>query len=318
MNNQPLISVIVPVYNAEKYLDKCIESIINQEYSNLEIILVNDGSKDHSLSVCKQYQRNDSRIVIVNQKNGGPSVARNSGLDVATGDYIGFVDSDDIIEKDMYKILMKNLLDANAQMAAIGMEYCYLNGDKKPYYQGETKRCIENEDILSTFLSNTVITFGPVDKLYSRDSIGSIRFDTQIKMCEDQKFVYEVIKNINKVIYDPKICYHINCTNDSLSRAKADRYHLAMLDVNEYIYEELTKSEDKIKSRLYNVDLCLSYFVIHYHNGQFIEEDIDRIDKIIRDNTGVVMKEGSTKQKIKLILYRISPKLLRYVVNQFT
>ena len=101
------ISVIVPVYRVEKYLRRCIESIINQDYSNLEIILVDDGSDDSSPQICDYYEKIDSRIIVIHQRNGGLSCARNRGLEVATGDYIGFVDSDDYIERNMYSTLLE-------------------------------------------------------------------------------------------------------------------------------------------------------------------------------------------------------------------
>ena len=101
------ISIIVPVYQAEKYISKCIESIVNQTYKNLEIILVDDGSTDRSGEICDEYGKKDNRIVVVHNKNKGVSVARNCGLDIATGDYITFVDSDDYIDLQMYSEMMK-------------------------------------------------------------------------------------------------------------------------------------------------------------------------------------------------------------------
>ncbi|MEG2898607.1 MAG: glycosyltransferase, partial [Eubacterium sp.] len=98
-----LISLIIPIYNSEKFLDRCIQSIINQTYKNIEIILVNDGSIDQSLEICQLYKKRDNRIVIINKKNGGVGSARNIGLQKAKGDYIGFIDSDDYIDKETYE-----------------------------------------------------------------------------------------------------------------------------------------------------------------------------------------------------------------------
>ena len=107
MEMNELISVVVPVYNVENYLEKCVSSITNQTYKNLEIILVNDGSKDNSGAICDDLAKNDSRIKVIHKENGGLSDARNTGINVATGEYIGFVDSDDWIERDMYEQLYK-------------------------------------------------------------------------------------------------------------------------------------------------------------------------------------------------------------------
>ena len=110
MNSNPKISVIVPVYKVEKYLDKCVESIVNQTYKNLEIILVDDGSPDNCPAMCDEWAEKDERIRVIHKENGGLADARNAGMDIATGDYIGFVDSDDWIEPNMYEVLLKNAL----------------------------------------------------------------------------------------------------------------------------------------------------------------------------------------------------------------
>ena len=111
------ISVIVPVYNVEKYLSKCIDSILSQTYKNLEIILVDDGSPDSSPKICDKYKERDNRIKVIHKKNGGLASARNAGMDIATGKYIGFVDSDDMIAEDMYEVLLENMIKSNAEIA---------------------------------------------------------------------------------------------------------------------------------------------------------------------------------------------------------
>ncbi|MGZ5551627.1 MAG: glycosyltransferase family 2 protein, partial [Nitrososphaeraceae archaeon] len=110
------ISIIIPVYNGVKYLPKCIDSVLNQTYKNLEIILVDDGSTDESGKICDTYSLKDNRIKVVHKQNGGLSDARNTGLKIATSEYIGFVDSDDFIESDMYEILLKTLYAYDADI----------------------------------------------------------------------------------------------------------------------------------------------------------------------------------------------------------
>lgn len=103
------ISIIVPIYKVEQFIDKCIDSIVNQSYNNLEIILIDDGSPDRCPEICDEWAKKDSRIKVIHKENGGAASARNAGLEIATGDYIGFVDSDDWIDKDMYEFLIKQL-----------------------------------------------------------------------------------------------------------------------------------------------------------------------------------------------------------------
>ena len=117
LNREPKISVIVPVYKVEPYLRKCLDSIINQTYRNLQIILVDDGSPDNCGAICDEYASKDSRIEVIHQENGGVSAARNAGLKLAAGDYIGWVDSDDWIEPDMYAYMLENMQKYEADIA---------------------------------------------------------------------------------------------------------------------------------------------------------------------------------------------------------
>ena len=126
-----LISIIVPIYNSENYIKKCLDSILAQTYSNLEVILIDDGSTDNSYNICKDYQKKDNRIVLLQQKNAGVSRARNHGLEVAKGEYIGFVDSDDYIEPEMYEILLNSIIESNSKIAICN--YYYENEDSKLY-----------------------------------------------------------------------------------------------------------------------------------------------------------------------------------------
>ena len=122
-----MITVIIPVYNTARYLERCIGSVVNQTYKNLEIILVDDGSTDDSYEICKQWAEKDHRILLIHKENGGPSSARNLALDIATGDYIAFVDSDDWIEPDMYEVLYHTLVDSDKEVAL-----CKLNQGQWP------------------------------------------------------------------------------------------------------------------------------------------------------------------------------------------
>ena len=124
MKKKPLISVIVPVYNVESYLKVCVDSILAQTYENLEIILVDDGSKDSSGKMCDEYAEKDARIKVVHKKNGGVSSARNKGLDVASGEYIGFVDSDDSTKPNMFEILYKNMVTSDADVSVCKANNC--------------------------------------------------------------------------------------------------------------------------------------------------------------------------------------------------
>ena len=124
--DNPLISIIIPVYNVEKYLAKCVESVINQTYKKIQIILIDDGSTDNSGKICDDFKLKDNRIEVIHKKNGGLSDARNAGLKIVKGDYIGFIDSDDYIEKDMYETLLCLLIENNADISIVSFVFNFL------------------------------------------------------------------------------------------------------------------------------------------------------------------------------------------------
>ena len=130
----PKISIIVPVYNVENYVSKCLDSIINQSYKNLEIIIINDGSTDKSGEICEYYSAKDDRMVLIHQKNQGVSMARNNALDIAAGDYIGFIDSDDWIAPDMYSTLYKNAIEYDADISMCNLCYAHPKQDGEFFF----------------------------------------------------------------------------------------------------------------------------------------------------------------------------------------
>ena len=172
-----MISVIIPVYNAEKYLLLCMESILGQSYSDLEVILVNDGSTDKSLEICKQYENNYENVVLINQHNHGVSNARNRGLEVAKGEYISFVDADDWLEERFYEHLLTIMLKYNADISMC--DYTEDDGMEGGVGQ-EGERCFQGHEAVRFVVRS--MRGGPCDKLYKRDVIGSIRFNESIRI----------------------------------------------------------------------------------------------------------------------------------------
>ena len=167
MNSTPLVSVIVPIYNTEKYLDRCIKSIVNQTYKNLEIILVDDGSPDNCPSICDNWARIDSRINVIHQKNSGVSAARNAALDLASGEYIGFVDSDDFIEPDMYSLLVQKSVDTDAGCASCGFVFDYIDGRDSVLIKSEDF-VLNGEDILKNYIADKLIRPETANKIYKK------------------------------------------------------------------------------------------------------------------------------------------------------
>ena len=169
----PLISVIVPVYKVEPYLRRCIDSIRNQTYTNLEIILVDDGSPDNCGHICDEYAQKDKRILVIHQENGGLSAARNSGLARCTGAYIGFVDSDDCIHPEMYERLYKDICTYHTRLAFCHPNMCY--GSIPDINKNLPTECRDKEFvILKSMIEN--IWWSACTKLYERSLFDTIRF----------------------------------------------------------------------------------------------------------------------------------------------
>ena len=197
MRKHSLISVIVPIYKVQDYLKECIESIINQTYSDIEVILVDDGSPDRCPQMCDEWAKRDSRIRVVHKKNGGLSSARNAGLDVAKGEYISFVDSDDFICKDALENLYNRIKDDKSIGITSGLIYRYQDGSinnfKDQWLCSKEIVIPSSEFLLETMSQKTSYTVW--NKLYRRDVIGNTRF-REGRNNEDTLFMYDLGKNI--------------------------------------------------------------------------------------------------------------------------
>lgn len=198
--NNPLISVIVPVYKAEKYLDHCVQSIIDQTYINIEIILVDDGSPDHCPAMCDAWAAKDSRVKVIHKKNGGAAQARNYGIACATGDFIAFVDSDDYIAPCMYDLLL-SLITPGVDIAECCLVYAH--GDTAEFdFPGKelTGKCVSAEEALSLHIENKCFCQTPVNKLYRKNVIEGILF-VEGKTFDDEFWTYRAVGNARNLIY---------------------------------------------------------------------------------------------------------------------
>jgi len=220
------ISIIIPIYNAGKYLSSCIESILNQTYHNLEVLLINDGSTDNSALICEEYAKKDDRIIFISQPNQGPGVARNTGLDIASGDYIGFVDSDDIIVPEMYKEMLNMAFENNADIVHCGYEK--VNLERKVLRKSKFK------DITITGTKNCIFelclrrnaNYYCCCKLIKKSIIGNIRFN-ELAQSEDALFLLKVFMNCNILTVTNKPYYKYILTPNSICRSN---YNLKKLD----------------------------------------------------------------------------------------
>lgn len=200
----PKISIIVPVYNVEKYLKDCIESILNQTFKDFELILVNDGSTDNSLEICKYYKKIDSRILIIDKNNGGLSSARNAGLGIAKGDYIAFVDSDDYIHPQMYEILYHEIIKQKADVSMCDFKKVYELDRRlleQKFITYKESHVLNNKEALSQLGEQNAVTYIiACNKLYASRVFEDIRFKDRI-VHEDEYIIHRVLYKLNKLVY---------------------------------------------------------------------------------------------------------------------
>jgi len=245
----PLISVIVPVYNAEEYLPKCIDSILQQTYYNLEIILVNDGSRDRSGNICDEYAQIDNRVKVVHKQNGGVSKARNAGLNVVNGDFIGFVDSDDAIDAEMYECLYARIIETGADICVCG--YRTTDGKSEGTVRVPHEKKLSSAELWDSYLDNyegyCSIMNALWNKLYRRDLISSesenskaVRFEEILFTAGDMRFNIDCISAVeNGVVFIDRVLYNYSRSNNPESLSYSDGKYDRMIIILEHFKKAL-------------------------------------------------------------------------------
>lgn len=215
INDGVLISVVIPVYNVEKYLPQCLDSVISQSYKNLEILVVDDGSTDKSGLICDEYAERDKRIAVYHTANHGLSAARNYALDRATGDYIAFLDSDDWLEADAYSILFKEAMCTGADIVHFRFYQEFVNNTRES--SGSKDRfVVEGDAILRALLLEKRVSDDVWDKFYKASLFKTIRYP-EGRIFEDKAVTYQLVKESSKLVYLPACLIHYRNRNNSLS-----------------------------------------------------------------------------------------------------
>lgn len=303
---KPLITVIVPVYNVEGYLNRCVESIANQSYRNLEIILVDDGSRDGCPGLCDTWGKSDSRIKVIHKKNGGVSSARNAGLDIACGEYIAFVDADDYISSNMLEKLVNGATLNNCDISI-----CRVSSDEN--FPNEQAKVYEN-DVLSLYLSDSLCEPSTPAKLYSRQIIQGLRFDSSIKIGEDYIFNFYAFKNAHRVVVLEERLYYYELRENSavhtLNKEMLDRWKNTKSVLESGL---LTDKQYSVLLCKYSGELfCIAREVLKTKNKALINshfgEITDEIKKYSNDFTALNISRAN---RMGILLLKISPKLFK-------
>ena len=283
MNNK-LISVIVPVYNLENYIKRCLKSIQNQTYRNIEIIVVDDGSIDDSWNVINRIAKEDNRIIPIHKENGGVSSARMLGLANANGEWIGFVDGDDEIEEDMYEVLINNAFECNADISHCGYKMIFNDGRITSFYDTKVKKIQDNTTGVIDLLEGDLIEPGLWNKLYKKSLFEDIELDTNIKINEDLLLNYYLFKNSQLSIFEDLTKYHYLIRDNSASRSKLNDYKIYdPIRVKEVILNDADDEYKSIAQKVFLRTLIYVYNSLIINEGDFVN-DKKKIRKMIFSN----------------------------------
>lgn len=309
-----LVSIIVPVYNAEQYLKRCINSLLNQKYKNIEVILINDGSNDNSGKTCDEFALQYKNVKVIHQKNAGPSFTRNRGIDVAKGEYIQFVDSDDYIEPDMTQKMVDSL-SKNVELVICGYKSTFLVGGNNVF---RNNRCpIEGKYKFSEFMShfselfrNTLIN--PLwNKLYITNLIrkNNVRFKENIKIGEDLLFNLEYFKACdNVIVIDESLYNYLIISNNSLTNSFNKEYFRNQQMLFEILREFLSNNNNYIGKNKELIEMCYAESIVSclehiFHENSNLtsilkKEQINNIvkDKSVRKNISY-FKDGNIQKR---------------------
>lgn len=309
-----LLSVIVPVYNGEKYLKKCIESIINQTYKNLEIIIVNDGSKDNTFKICCELEKKDARIKIINQENMGVSRSRNNAIVQSTGKYITFVDSDDYLEDDAYFKCLSLIKKYNLDM----IRYCYkfINNKsiKKYEFRTITDEVIKKSEYKEKVFKNLLLCedFSNIwNVIFKRNILENIKFNNSIKFGEDLLYSYKTILNSENMMILSEPLYNYVYNEQGASKTIDVEFCLKRLN------DEITVDSEvcKMFCNYINLETCANFRIencFKFNLKQIAyklsyKEYIEYINKVLKLNTKYIDKKYINKNRncILYIIYKV-------------
>lgn len=320
------ISIIIPIYNQEKFLNRCVDSVLNQTYKNLEIILVNDGSTDNSAKIIENYSQIYNRIRIINKKNGGISSARNAGLSIANGDFLAFVDSDDWIENDIYEHCLSIALSTDSDVVDFGIIFSSNNNSKFDSKKRTRIETVLGDKIIHDYLltgQKGRTPFSVCRKLYKRNLFNNIWFP-EGKINEDIVTNYKVLLRAKKLSKTDKIGYHYFQDGTSTTRGGLKERDFDLIEASTELYELTIKGNSLENQKLAKIKLGRSYFSLLAKIAFYgIKDDkldyrktIDELTKELRKYYFLLMKSPiPINRKIMIALLCINFNLLKAPLN---
>lgn len=290
-----LISIIIPAYNVEKYIEKCINSVLNQSYKNIEIVLVNDGSTDNTQNIIDGFTEKDNRLKIIHKENTGVSDTRNIGLEIANGDYIGFIDSDDEIRPNMYETLLTDIKNNDADIAHCGFELISQSSTK--IFNGTNKTYIQTQkEALTSLLRGDLFEPSSCTKLYKKKVLKNIKFDKEVKFNEDLLFNVEAFKQSQRIVFHDVPLYLYKYNANSASR-NTNIYTIqqSVLKVTQILNKKISGlNMDEIKNQFYVNKLISIYRALY---------DVNQNQTILGRNVRELLKYSTDKSLDYRTLY---------------
>lgn len=311
-----MISIIVPIYKVEEYLPRCLDSIINQTYKDLEIILVDDGSPDKCGDICDKYAEMDNRIKVIHKKNGGLSSARNTGLEIASGDYIAFVDSDDWIEPNAYELLLDAIESMDADIAIIG--YRWTDGVLN---QGDIQigqnRLLNKDNLWDEIL--TKLNNASWNKLYKAKLLGDTRYPIDLIHGEDLIFNLEYINRCDRGVINDTVVYNYFIRPDSITGSGFSDKKFMEITVKDEVLkmvEDLYPSKRSVAEKFCfraRMNILRSMHKSRQEENYAVE--IEKIREYIFRNYKNVSTTLRFKEKIEYILYRYFSPIYKFLIR---
>lgn len=317
-----IISVIVPVYNTAQYLRKCLNSIIDQTYKKLEIIVINDGSTDNSAEILEEYASKDARIKVVHQENGGLSKTRNVGLSLATGDYVSFVDSDDWIETNMYELMIATVLSEKANVVINPFAFHF--GDEcQAFVNTNEKKVMSGKEAVVEMLKGELFSGHVCNKIFDRHVVSTNMFDESVFIYEDILAVWDVLLKCDTVVWVDQHSYHYIMNPASIMHRKYDKRIETGKKVAEKILCESTNISDecRVYARLFglrmNQELCKRSYYVRKESKNIYTDQYEKYcesvkqyyDKNVKEKCGAVERAEFFFASKGLFLYGLWRKI---------
>lgn len=290
-----MISVIVPIFNVAKFLDECISSIVNQTYKNIEIILVDDGSTDNSPEICEKWKAKDSRIKVIHKENGGLSDARNCGIENSTGDYLVFIDSDDVINLKMIEILYEDLKKYNSDIAVCKYKKFF---DSIPSEKDKniTIDCYSNKLYECMYGKNGDYAIVAWNKIYKKNLFDNIRYPYK-KIHEDEFIIHRLLSKSKSIVFDSRILYYYRQRSNSITSS----FNIKRLDALEALEERLKFYKENKKAYDLTYKSYMFRLAVLYKIAD--SKDIKNLIKNKQEENIKYAKNSSLTLKNKMLIY---------------